>query len=240
MVNAMGKNIFAFKEFTIHQDRCAMKVTTDACLFGAWVVSKMNDPKRILDIGAGTGLLSLMLAQSTPAAIDAVELEDQAFAQMKENVEASRFKKNIHSIHADINNHQINEPYDLIISNPPFHEEQLKSENKEINLARHQEGLLFSDLLLVSKRSVAANGSVFILMPFYREKECCEWVAQAGGSMKRIARVRHSGLHNPFRVMFEIVFEYAITIEEEIIIHEGNGTYTAEFTRLLKPYYLYL
>jgi tRNA1Val (adenine37-N6)-methyltransferase len=240
MVNDMGKNSFAFKEFMIHQDRCAMKVTTDACVFGAWVVSKIIDPKRILDIGAGTGLLSLMLAQKTPAFIDAVEVEDQAFLQMKENIENSRFNKNIRPLHADIKYHQINELYDLIISNPPFHQEQLMAESKEINLARHQEGLIFSDLLMIAKKSVLEKGSVFILMPYYREKECCNLVAQLGGTMKRIARVSHSCLHSPFRVMFEIVFEHTNTIEEEIIIHQKDGRYTETFTQLLRPYYLYL
>jgi tRNA1Val (adenine37-N6)-methyltransferase len=236
----MGKNSFAFKEFTIHQELCAMKVTTDACLLGAWAASIMKDPKRILDIGAGTGLLSLMLSQASKASIDAVEIEDQAYQQMKENFEKSRFNKNINPIHTDIKKYLINEPYDLIISNPPFHQEQLLSKRKNINLARHQEGLLLSDLLSISKSSLRAGGSFFMLMPFYREKECSKGVAQMGGFTKRIARVLHSSLHKPFRVMMEIVFENTHTIEEDIIIHQEDGKYTEAFKQLLKPYYLHL
>lgn len=236
----MGKTSFAFKEFTIHQDQCAMKVTTDACLFGAWSVSKMQDPKRILDIGAGTGLLSLMLSQFTSATIDAVEIEEQAFQQMRDNIESSKFNINIIPTHRDIKAYLINEAYDLIISNPPFHQEQLIAKNKAVNLARHQEGLLFSELLLIVKKSLNARGSFFVLMPFYREKECYEEVAKLGGYIKHFARVMHSSLHKPFRVMMEIIFENTDTMEEEIIIHQKDGKYTETFTQLLKPYYLYL
>ena len=115
---------FQFKQFTVHQDKCAMKVCTDACLFGAWVANKLVQnkitAKNILDIGCGTGLLSLMLAQKTNAVIDSVEIDASAFDQAKQNISLSSWKEKIQLYHNSINNFEPLTRYDFIICNPPF------------------------------------------------------------------------------------------------------------------------
>src|SRR5882724_12429409 len=122
----MSNHFFQFKQFTIHQDHCAMKVTTDASLFGAWaeesVRSREPGVRNILDIGTGTGLLSLMLAQRINADIDAIEIDEAAAEQAIENTEASAWKERITVINADAKNYSFPKKYDCIISNPPFYE----------------------------------------------------------------------------------------------------------------------
>ena len=118
----MSNNYFQFKQFTIHQDKCAMKVCTDACLFGAFVANEIQDKtiNHILDIGAGTGLLSLMLAQKSNAAIDAVEIDKSTYEQAEENISQSSWKEKITVYNSGIADFYSNYKYDLIISNPPF------------------------------------------------------------------------------------------------------------------------
>src|SRR6185369_1848613 len=121
----MSNSYFQFKQFTIHQDRCAMKVTTDACLFGAWVAEKVKSQKskikNLLDIGTGTGLLSLMYSQkNSNCTIDAIEINEEAYEQAKENVAASPFAEQVHVMKGDVRTFLLDKKYDLIISNPPF------------------------------------------------------------------------------------------------------------------------
>src|SRR3954469_11797521 len=126
----MANNYFSFKQFIIHQDKCAMKVCTDACLFGAYVADRFqitNSKFHVLDIGAGTGLLSLMLAQkNSTVQIDAVEIDKAASEQAKENFKHSLWRDRLHIHHQPIQEFGMN-TYNLIISNPPFYENDLKS-----------------------------------------------------------------------------------------------------------------
>ena len=134
----------------IQQDKCSMKVCTDSCLFGAWVASliekKEINPETILDIGTGTGLLSLMLAQKTNAGIDAVEIDSNAFEQAKENILFSPWKDQIKIFNADIKQWNAPTKYDLIISNPPFYENDLLPEDDGKNISKHSAALNLEEL----------------------------------------------------------------------------------------------
>jgi tRNA1Val (adenine37-N6)-methyltransferase len=240
MVSDMGRSSFQFKQFIIEQARCGMKVTTDSCLFGAWVASKMDTPNRILDIGAGTGLLSLMLAQDTRASIDAVEIEAECFIQLKENLEASSFSEKIKPIHLDIKEFQNEQEYDVIISNPPFHQDQLQSVNEKVNYARHDEGLTIEELCRIASSLAHESGKIFILLPHYRKIEFQNLINLNGLHIQELITVSHSNKHLPFRVMFMVSKVDCPFHEEEIFIHDENGKYTDRFTGLLQPYYLYL
>lgn len=236
----MGNSHFSFKQFTIHQDHCAMKVTTDACLFGAWVNSKVRSAEKMLDIGAGTGLLSLMMAQGRSIEIDAVEIEETCFEQLCSNIKNNPIGKRINPIRNDIRLLNTDKKYDLIVSNPPFYEKQLKSDMTDINLARHSDQLSLRDLFLQVKKMIKNNGHFFLLMPYYRKSECMEMAASHGLFPQTIALAKQSIVHEPFRAMFCFTTSPGETTTEEIAIKKNAPVYTDAFYLLMKDYYLYL
>ena len=151
-----------------------MKVSTDSCLFGAWVASIQENPKNVLDIGGGTGLLTLMLAQKSNALFDCVEIENECFEQLKDNINDSKWKNQCAIYNEDIREFTPEKKYDLIISNPPFYENQLNSTSSKINLARHHSGLLLSDLFDIAQNLLTEEGKFFLLLPAFRRSECID------------------------------------------------------------------
>ncbi|HLO81883.1 MAG TPA: methyltransferase, partial [Chitinophagaceae bacterium] len=137
----MPNDYFEFKQFTIWQSKCSQKVSTDACLFGAWTAKHCRPAVNILDIGAGTGLLMLMMAQQHEALIDGIEIEKDCAGQMRENLLSSPWKERLNGIEADVKIHPFEKKYDLIISNPPFYEKQLQAADTSKNLAWHSSEL---------------------------------------------------------------------------------------------------
>src|SRR6476646_8018597 len=162
----MANPFFQFKQFMVQQDACAMKVCTDACLFGAWCAAELksqaSDQETLLDIGAGTGLLSLLIRQKNKLQIDAVEIEAAAAAQALQNVQASPWPNDIHVIHNDILNMGVSKSYDYIISNPPFYENELQSPNEKRNTALHSRQLTLSDLFLFIAQWLKPKGTFFL------------------------------------------------------------------------------
>ncbi|MCC6634128.1 MAG: methyltransferase [Chitinophagaceae bacterium] len=238
----MANSFFKFKQFTINQDACAMKVTTDACLFGAWCANLLNSvkPNNILDIGSGTGLLSLMLAQKSAAAIDSVEININAFNQAKQNIESSSFKSKISVHHSSIQQYSTTKKYDFIICNPPFFEQDLLSNNIAKNMAMHHTTLQLTTLVQCINKLITENGFFAVLLPFHRTNYFEELTPNFKLLNKTI--VQHSAKHPPFRTMFLFSKAQANNLYEECIcIKEISLTqYTPAFITLLKPYYLYL
>src|SRR5258706_15748275 len=174
----MSNSYFQFKQFAIHQDRCAMKVTTDACLFGAWAASKAREreltvQKRILDIGAGTGLLSLMIAQQCDVQVDAIEIDKAAAEQASENVNSSPWKEKIRVMQGDIKSIAKGPMscYDIVVCNPPFYENELTSPSHEKNIAHHSKELSLPEVLQAIHDSLVREGQFFLLLPFKRMTE---------------------------------------------------------------------
>jgi len=236
----MANTYFKFKSFTIEQKNCAMKVTTDACLFGAWVAKYLPKLNRVLDIGGGTGLLSLMLAQQNKSNITAVEIETACFQQLQENIQQSPYAERINAVHGNILDFSTDLPFDAIVTNPPFYEQQLKSDNQSINQARHDESLQLNDLIKKANTLLDSDGSLFVLLPFYRNEECLALAKTHGFYPKQIAVVRQTPNHNPFRMMYWFVKNQESCQEEAMTIRNSNGSYTEDFSELLKDYYLYL
>lgn len=250
----MGSSYFAFKRFTIQQDKSAMKVTTDACLFGAWVAGKARHANKainnVLDIGTGTGLLSLMLAQelvplNSKVEIDAVELDKDAAEQAKNNMAASGWIDNLFVMPGDAKYmaYTFAKEYDVIVSNPPFYEAELESGNLRINQARHSAGLLLIELLTIIKDLLQADGRFYLLLPFKRYEEIIALIHESDLSITNLVLVRQSTKHGYFRVMLEGrkgTGGDADPLEEEISIWDAKQQYTPEFVGLLKEYYLHL
>jgi tRNA1Val (adenine37-N6)-methyltransferase len=229
---------FQFRQFRINQERCAMKVSTDSCLFGAWVASRIpSGTSRILDIGAGTGLLSLMAAQCCDADIEAVEIEAGCFGQLKENIEGSPWTSRIRPVEADIRKYQA-PAYDLIISNPPFYEQQLVSPDPGANAARHSTELGLGELLDVICRLRGLHGLAAILLPFYRKEELLTMAGKKGLYPSSIMDARHSPSHPWYRTMVMFSGQQQEPIRESISVRNTGGQYTDEFSALLEPYYL--
>ena len=223
-----------------------MKVTTDACLFGAWVAEQVkrenSGVKHVLDAGTGTALLSLMYAQkNTAVSIDAIEIDKDAFEQAEQNVEASPFPERIRVLHGDVKTFRFEKKYDHIIANPPFYESELMSDNEKKNLAHHHEGLLLDELLLFIKANIAVDGLFSLLLPYKRNKEIKNLFR--GFDIKQITFVRQSGVHDYFRIMLTGKLKNDVeteTIIDEIQIRDDQQQYTEEFITLLKDYYLHL
>lgn len=237
----MSNNYFAFKQFTVQQSECALKVCTDACLFGAWASHQLinNPPTSILDIGTGTGLLSLQLAQKIPSAvIDAVELDPAAAAQAAQNAAATNFNIQVHN--ADIKNYG-GKKYQHIISNPPFFENDLKSEHALKNQAMHSTTLTLQNLFTCVNDLLEPLGSFSLLLPFARANEV-EGLAQSHGfTVTHKAVVQQTPNHTPFRVMY--IFSktaFMVAASETSIVIKENESYTPAFIAYLKDYYLYL
>jgi tRNA1Val (adenine37-N6)-methyltransferase len=236
----MANSWFQFKQFLVRQNQSAMKVTTDACLFGAWVTDKLlNTPlTRVLDIGSGTGLLSLMIAQKIPVPIDAVEIDEPAFQEARENTSGSAFRELISVHHGNILQFDETEKYDLIISNPPFFARSLRSPVSEVNLARHEATLTLEELFSAAGKRLRPNGYFALLVPWTR-LEAADRIA-AKNTLRPICTcsVRQTEKHNYFRAM--IIYGSGHEANHEEIVIREEGQYSSAFINLLKDYYLHL
>ncbi|UAY56729.1 tRNA1(Val) (adenine(37)-N6)-methyltransferase [Arachidicoccus terrestris] len=243
---AMGNDFFRFKQFEVKQGKTAMKVCTDSCLFGALLPCIDQNRTRILDIGTGTGLLSLMYAQRhADAQIDAIELDEAAFEQAKENFAVSPWPDRLTAIQADFRSYGSIEEnniakYDLIFSNPPFFEGDLKSADNQRNQALHSTDLGFEGLVRNTEALLQPEGIFAVLIPFSRREE-----------MIRIAKeytlfpyleyiVAHTQLHDYFRVIQLFSRKELENHVEEILIRDLKQQYSLKFRELLNPFYLYL
>ncbi len=249
----MSNSFFQFKQFTIHLDHCAMKVCTDACIFGAIVASDSPyyihhpDPNHrhrginLLDIGTGTGLLSLMYAQNDPyARIDAIEIDERAAMQAKENFNASPWKKNLHIFNEDILHFNPKRKYDLIISNPPFFEGDLRSTDENKNNAKHDSSLSLQQLLEVIDRHLSPGCCFGVLLPYHRVAYFEKLAAEFNFYCTQKILIRQTPKHDPFRGILFFSKNKTELRSTGMLIKESDGNYSNEFVELLKDYYLNL
>ena len=235
---------FQFKQFIIHQDKTAMKVCTDACLFGALVAKKMEQKEisaeNILDIGCGTGLLSLMLAQKSNAQIDAVEIDENAYEQALRNIHLTTWENKIEVHHSSILHFHSQKKYELIICNPPFYEGQLKSTDGKRNGAMHATMLSFLELAVSIKYNLTKNGTAAILLPESSVKNFEEICVENNLFVFEKLHVCHSPLHPYFRCVL-LISDIKKKIQQEYLsIKNADENYSSEFIYLLQDYYLNL
>jgi tRNA1Val (adenine37-N6)-methyltransferase len=249
----MSNTFFKFKKFIVHQERAAMKVSTDSCVFGAWVADRIsnrykeNDPieikqsvSRILDIGTGTGLLLLMLAQKIEAELEGVELDAGAFADAEHNICASAWKDRIHLIEGDVLNHTFSDRYDLIISNPPFYENSLKSDIAERNKAKHDESLTLRSLVNVVDAILHEAGIFAVMIPAFRSKELLSYTSERNLHLIERMEVLNVEGGKPIRSCFLFGKKDVFSTQTSIAIRDSSQQYTEAFREFLKDYYLYL
>ena len=221
-----------------------MKVCTDACLLGAWVADKLENKKiiaeNILDIGCGTGLLSLMLAQKTEAIIDAVEINESAYLQAKENVELCIWKEQINLFHENIIDYKVQKKYDLIICNPPFFENQLKSDDVHRNVAMHATQLSFNTLATCVKYNLEVNGVAAFLLPYNIVNEFSAIFKNEDLHITEQLNISHSPSHPFFRSILLFSFSGNNKTQYSIVIKNKVNENSLEFKTLLADYYLHL
>jgi tRNA1Val (adenine37-N6)-methyltransferase len=221
-----------------------MKVCTDSCLFGAWIASAIEDKnilaETILDIGTGTGLLSLVLAQKTNAGIDAVEIDTNAYEQAVQNIKASPWNRQIKVFRADIKKWNASLKYDLIVSNPPFYQNDLLPEDDAKNIAKHSAALSLKELIIITKNLLNENGTFAILLPWYRTKLFENSATGYSIFIKKKIEVKQKPSHKYFRTMLLLQNKKTAKSESELVIKNSENEYSHKFKDLLKDYYLHL
>lgn len=237
----MSNQYFQFKQFSINQDRCAMKVSTDACIQGAWTPIADN-VTQVLDIGTGTGLLSLMLAQrNNDIQIDAIELDADAAAQASENINASPWADMINIIHGDVTQHAFIKQYDMVICNPPFFNNSLLGDDAPRNNVRHTISLSYEALLASLQAVLKPTGYAAILLPAAEHDVLQHLLLKNGWGITKLLQVhpKETGGYNRVVSLCSKVAPIETTVEKLQIYKQGGG-YTEVFTQLLQPFYLKL
>jgi len=232
------RNIFHFKEFKIDQSDCAMKVNTDGVLLAALIQSE--NPKKILDIGTGTGLIALMLAQRfSTATIDAVEIDQKAANRAEKNFSESPFSDRLKSFHSSIEDFFIrnSELYDLIVSNPPFFINSLKSENPLKEQARHTSNSFFENLLIQSANKLTPNGSIFLILPL----ETSIYIEKLVESMPNLYINEIIMVHSfdesiAHRKILKMGLNSKKLNHDKFVIYQSQGIYTSAYQNLLKDF----
>ncbi len=234
----MSESVFHFKYFTIQQDKCAMKVGTDGVLLGAWV--QIKNANSILDIGTGTGLIALMLAQKSHAHIDAIDIDQDAFIQATENVKSSPWAERVRVIHSAIQEFRPGLKYDLIVSNPPYFIDSFAPTDEARNRARQASAsLLYLDLLQGIIRLLHPSGRFCVILPA-REGQLFRDIAEQNGLFcNTITYVKTKPAKPEKRVMMEFSrSEEELKITELVIHEEEDGrTFTEQYKTLTKDYY---
>ncbi|MFC5048169.1 tRNA1(Val) (adenine(37)-N6)-methyltransferase [Aquimarina hainanensis] len=231
---------FVFKRFEVHQERCAMKIGTDGVLLGAWA-SVSDTVHSILDVGTGTGVIALMMAQRSPAEIvDALEIDSDAYEQAVDNFEGSPWGDRLFCYHASFQEFvtEIEDSYDLIISNPPFFAEDYKTTDVKRDLARFEEALPFEHLIHGAVRLLNEQGKLALIVPFKEEKRIIELAAQVSLFPQRITRVRGTPDTVLKRSLLELGFLNKMCEEEELVIESSRHQYTEAYMKLTKDFYL--
>lgn len=222
-----------------------MKVTTDSCFFGAWAAREIQNPglgiRKLLDIGTGTGLLSLMIAQKNDVEIDAVEIDPDAARQAMENISSSPWREKIKIHNHNILDFHTEQKYDCIVCNPPFYENELNSAEQKRNIAHHSSEISIKQVLHEIKRHLKDPGIFFLMYPAKREKEIGSLLVDNNFYVSKRMVLKQSVKHAAFRIMVMAMNQKVDPAEtSEVSIWNESGQYTPEFTDLLKSYYLYL
>ena len=237
----MPNSYFKFKQFIINQEHCAMKVCTDACILGAWFSDKIPQKAAILDIGAGTGLLMMMLAQRFQNEIHGVEIDGTAYRQLQENISQNDWQQRLTVFQGDARTFQFPQKYDFIISNPPFFESDWLSANDREQIAKHSTLLTLDELIKVIAGNLQPHGSFGILLPYHRWEYFDQLATRHNFSLTEKLVVKQTPKHAPFRAILQYTrnkVDFATT--HDLTIQQIDRIYTPEFVELMKDYYLYL
>jgi len=230
---------FQFKQFSIEDEHCAMKIGTEGCLLGAW--ADVGDVKNILDIGTGSGVIALMLAQRSKVSIDAVEIDNDAFRQASENFGNSPWNDLLQCFHTPIQEYvkSCRKKYELIVCCPPYFKDSFKAVDKKRNLARHTDSLSFEELLSLASRLLQHNGRFCTIIPQNIVKKFCDIALVEGFFPVRVTNILPKAEALPLRILLQLERSRKLVQENTIAILDKEGKeFTTEYKDLTKEFYL--
>ena len=237
--NDMSRDSFTFKQFVVHQDRCAMKVGTDGTLLGAWAT--LDNPNgRILDIGTGTGLIALMMAQRYPQAhVTAIDIDAEAVGQASDNVRQSPFAKRIQVYQADVNSFESAEKYDAIVCNPPYFNNALTCPDNQRTQARHTLSLSYQQLMAAAYRLLSEEGRFSLIMPSDFSRQLESEAHLAGFFLSRVYGIRTIEGKPVKRYLIELRKQpQAEVIKKDVLIEDAPNVRSEWYRELTKDFYI--
>ena len=230
-------NVFKFKKFEVNQSGCAMKINTDGVLLGA--IANQANARRILDIGTGTGVIAMMLAQRLPGAqIEAVEIDELAAVTADANFKSSSFAANCRAYHGDIATYQSGSKYDLVVSNPPYFVNDLKNQEHRKGIARHAGSQFFESMLLRVADLLDKSGSFWYILPVKQAENMIQMASDYGLSPSLIIHLHSDESKPEFRWIVCLDYTGNKTAHQNLYIYQTEGVYTDAYRQLLKDFFL--
>lgn len=228
---------FHFKQFVVHQSDTAMKVGTDGVLLGAW--ANPSKTFKVLDIGTGTGLIALMMAQRyKESQITAIELDNKAFLEAQNNFLISPWSDRLTAVEGNIIDYSFSEKFDVIVSNPPFYNSTFKQLDEKRAMARHTQSLSYSDLLSAVNKWLTHDGKFYTIIPFEEESVFINIAEKIGLFANEICRVKGNALVEYKRSLLAFSFNSIPTKISELVIEKSRGEYTDDYIALTREFYL--
>lgn len=228
---------FHFKHFTLQLSKSVMKVSTDSILLGSW--ANVEDAINILDVGTGSGILTLLLAQKSNASFIAIDVNEEAILLAKKNFVLSKWANRLVASQSSFQSFQSENKFDIIISNPPYFQETIVSPKESRKNARHQVQLTFSELLLHTRRLLSPNGKAYFCVPFQSFVAFKKEAERQGLYVNQHLQVKATEVKSPYLSLLELQHQQLKNAYESKVlsIYNSQGTYTQAFIALTKDAY---
>ena len=234
----MSNNYFNFKQFSINQDKAAFRVGTDGVLLGAY--ADVTGAKRILDVGTGTGLIALMIAQRCDADIFAIEPDHDSYLQSCENINRSRWADRIAVIESTLQEFEDKKTFDLIVTNPPYFSDSIRNPDTRKAIARHNDTLTSDDILKNSSRLLTENGKLQLIMPFSEGNVFIAEAADYGFYCHDILRIKPLPTSEIRRLIIAFGRNKQRPAEKFLTIEHGKRhDFTEDYKKLTGDFYLH-